>query len=612
MNTFQRRILLVLVPLAMVSPALAVKLQLQSDPVGVTVQVIGPEDNLKRVKIPQGVTPFELDLPRSSTPYEIVWSKPGYEKVQTSVNSKTSPPLIKQTLAPLVVEKSISIKSDPEGAEVLVDGTVIGKAPVSHAFRFERATKIDAWKKFTVHIRKTEYQDEETTLAVDPLRPDDPEISMVLGRIAQTREIEAAALDEQGKVIPNVELYLDDKLVGKTDERGLGRASVPFTRKTKTVAWPEFGLMLVVRNEYQPVTKKIAITSDAKQEYHLVPVTEVAVKRNFPSTKMTAHGPKLDTDVTDPLGILNDRDMNSPAIDLRLVTNFDRKNTTQSLNSFTVTPDGKSIIYAVSGTADDGKLYSNLFIKGVQSSRSPVTQLTRGTHFLDSFPAMSGEEGSTLVVFQSNRGVPDTWNISAVRVDGGRVIGGVQQLTRDPRFNYGPTLASEHQPVFFSVVDDAPQAVARVASVRTDGTTFTNYGEAGESLHYASTGVLYLSRPDPQGEKQQVYSLAVEGQAFSTVLNDEQFTKANCSWPALSPSSDMLLFVSDYVADEKGRKNNNVFLWDTRRGSVLQLTDNGSDDIAPKWSPTEPGVIYFLSNRQGAYNVWRMSFRLAQ
>src|SRR3954453_11953816 len=157
MNTFQRRILLVVLPLVMASPAFAVKLQFQSDPVGVTVQIIGPEENLKRVKVPQGVTPVELDLPRSSTPYEIVWSKPGYEKVQTSLNSKSSPPIVKQTLAPLVVDKSIAIKSDPEGAEILVDGAAIGKAPLSHPFRFERATKTDAWKKFTVRFRKTDY-----------------------------------------------------------------------------------------------------------------------------------------------------------------------------------------------------------------------------------------------------------------------------------------------------------------------------------------------------------------------------------------------------------------------------------------------------------------------
>jgi Tol biopolymer transport system component len=42
---------------------------------------------------------------------------------------------------------------------------------------------------------------------------------------------------------------------------------------------------------------------------------------------------------------------------------------------------------------------------------------------------------------------------------------------------------------------------------------------------------------------------------------------------------------------------------------IQQLTSNGSDDILPSWSPTDPNVIYFLSSRGGAYNLWRLRFR---
>ncbi len=44
----------------------------------------------------------------------------------------------------------------------------------------------------------------------------------------------------------------------------------------------------------------------------------------------------------------------------------------------------------------------------------------------------------------------------------------------------------------------------------------------------------------------------------------------------------------------------------SRPGTGLhRLTQNGSDDIMPAWSPSEEGVVYFLSNRGGAYNIWR-------
>ena len=36
---------------------------------------------------------------------------------------------------------------------------------------------------------------------------------------------------------------------------------------------------------------------------------------------------------------------------------------------------------------------------------------------------------------------------------------------------------------------------------------------------------------------------------------------------------------------------------------------NGSDDILPAWSPTDPNIVYFLSNRGGAYNLWRLRLK---
>jgi hypothetical protein len=401
--------------------------------------------------------------------------------------------------------------------------------------------------------------------------------------------------------------------VAKTNDKGMGQITLPFRRANRTLAWPEFNVGVGVKNEYQPVARKLKVTDPLKQEFKLSPVTEVMVKRYFPGIEMTSRGPRIQVDQTEVLGILDQRDLNSPATDTRLITNFERRQPTiKALSSFTVTPDGKNIIYAVTSLGDEGRPYSNLFLKGVQSANSPTTTLTQGTRFLDSYPAMSGEEGSTLVVFQSNRGVPDTWDISAVRVDGQRIVGGIQQLTRDPRFNYGAVIASEQHPVFFSSVEETPGSPPRITSVRVDGSTFTSHGEIGEMLCYASSGVLYLSRPDAQSGKLQIYSLGVDGQVLSTVLNDEQLAKANCTWPALSPTGDRLLFVSDYAQDEKGRRNNNVYVYDVRSGTIDQLTSNGSDDIIPRWSPTEPGVFYFLSNRQGIYNVWRMSFRLAR
>jgi hypothetical protein len=69
-----------------------------------------------------------------------------------------------------------------------------------------------------------------------------------------------------------------------------------------------------------------------------------------------------------------------------------------------------------------------------------------------------------------------------------------------------------------------------------------------------------------------------------------------------------ILFTSDCEKSAKGRPQNDLFVMNADGSGVRRLTANESDDILPAWSPLpgEPDVVYFLSNRGGAYNVWRL------
>ncbi len=74
----------------------------------------------------------------------------------------------------------------------------------------------------------------------------------------------------------------------------------------------------------------------------------------------------------------------------------------------------------------------------------------------------------------------------------------------------------------------------------------------------------------------------------------------------MSADGSRILFVSDHGVDEQGRHNNDIYLIGADGTNMQRLTQNGSDDLMPTWSPSEEGVIFFLSNRGGAYNIWRM------
>lgn len=588
-----------LVVASVASTGVARDVPISSTPSGALVEVT----NIGDTRLKGGATyrtNVVVDFKRRAEPYTLKFSLPEHETIYRTYDYATDGEApINVTLQRIVDRKTFNITSEPAGADVYVDGNMAGKTPLRVELTFRRSDSRSDWSTIPITVRKENYAPEGMRLGmnsdafVPPVKLTDLRREITFDVNAQSDLGDKLAAD----------LILDGSEAGATP----ASFNLVFTRETKAAPWTTHTLRAWVENAFLPQDVELTVTSKSPVNFTLAPVTEVPVLRAFPMMDRTPRGPRQGFDMSSKLGTLDVRDISSPAVDIRPVTNFQRNQTVfQTVNSFCLTPDGQRLIYGVTMQREDSGYYSNLFIKDATDQSFAFSQLTRGTRFLDSQPRMAREEGSTMVVFQSNRGPIESLDVSSFQLREGRVVGGIQQLTRDGRLNSGPSLVSEQQPVFFSSADTFPMAEPFISRVRLDGSTFTNLGETGEMLNLAESGLIYFVKPSEDTSKLQIYSVTTEGLQFSSVINDMQFATANCFGPSVSLDGSKLLFVSDYHQDERGRNNNNLYIFDLAKGRIQQLTDNGSDDIAPMWSPTEPGIIYFLSNRGGVYNIWRM------
>jgi Tol biopolymer transport system component len=594
--------------LFLVSPALhAVPVVLQSKPAGATVRILNVEATAQKGKPAQWVTPAtaEIQKNKSGESYTLEFSKDGFETVRVPLDlrAKLTGP-VSVELPPLTWAKEVSLTSYPSGAYVSVGDSTAGQTPLKVRLQFTRPDSRTPWSTTELRFALPDHQTETATMTQDPARTS---LEVELARLKDDVSVEVVASTTDGGAIERAHILVDGERKGDTPARVI----LPFHRAKKTDPWNEVRIAVGIPDEYQQVERTFSYPAPATARFELTPVTEMTVTRYFPTIRMTPRGPRIEIDQSQSIGTVDDRDEGTTSVRTVRLTTFERKQASlQAVNSFAVTPDGQSIVYAVTFQTEDGRFYSNLFLRSTNPSSASIVQLTRGPRFLDCYPAMSREEGSNLVVFQSNRGSVEAMDISSFRLQDGRLVGGVQQLTREARFNEHPSFTSEALPVFFSSLEQFPNAEPRLTSVRADGTAYTNLGEVGQMPNFSENGRIYFSRLAEDTKKYQLYSILADGTGIETVLTDYSFASFNCHSPSISPDGRRLLFVSDYNSEKDARTDSNIWMIDlTGSRQPFQLTTNRSEDLSPRWSPTEPDVIYFLSNRRGVFNVWQMAFK---
>lgn len=77
------------------------------------------------------------------------------------------------------------------------------------------------------------------------------------------------------------------------------------------------------------------------------------------------------------------------------------------------------------------------------------------------------------------------------------------------------------------------------------------------------------------------------------------------SEPQLSPDGRQVAFTVQSIDLDKNTKPKNIYIVPVNGGTPRQLTQAGSQNERPRWSPNSR-QIYFVSNRGGSSQAWVM------
>ena len=550
--------------------------------------------------------PATVELKRRDEPYSFVVEKPGYQTETVTYLTKAKLKEISVTLEPLQIEKEITLRTNPDGAQVTIDGQAAGVTPLTKVALFSRDAKTSPWKPLSVGFAKTDFQGETVALAYD-----NPTAAVSLSRLRLERTLTVETKSSDNSPIQAI-LTLDNRELGAAPQK----IPVVFVRADKTKPWSTFALRAEIPTIYLPV--QVTLTHDIASPVtlSLKPVTELDVPRYAPVIELTPTGAKLGVSQAVKLATLESGEHNAEIASLSRVTRFTRRDQTpkaplQALNSYAITPDGESAILSITSQDDAGKYFSGLFLKRVEDDSGGIARLVdNNKRYFDANPVIAPDQNNILV-FQSNRGDLQKPDIFRINFTDNRTGGGVSRITNDQRFNYDPTYTdSNREVVYLSIEPNYPLARPQLSTVKFDGALPTQFQIVAEEVSHREHSKIYFTRVDESNGKRQVYAVEPDGRLETNLISDDSFLAANCFNPVASFSSPVrILFVSDRDVDEQNRHNNNVYVMNADGSQIQQLTANGSDDILPSWSPTDPNVVFFLSNRGGAYNLWRLRLK---
>lgn len=530
---------------------------------------------------------FTVDAQNRWNTYALTAERTGFLPAQATVNFSDRDPVYVLALEP--VRKDVVINTIPSGAEVAIDGEVIGKSPVrgsNVSFSYDVAKEQHIPRR--IRLTKPGYDPYETEINWDDGKSD-----YTLNLMAKQKTARIVTDPPGGKVL------LDGRELPR-DNDGASLAKLefpPIDDKGELRTYKMTASKKTEQAEWYP--QELIVGWDNGKADYAVRLREIkTMPVNLQKWELTRldGGWEVEPKVISTIAAKDTSEGSGKAPPVQLTQM--PKGT--MIDSLSVSPDGKVVLFTVLYGRDKQEFRSQLYTIKTDGTGGAAV-LTDGKS-LDLMPGFS-PDGSK-IVFSSDRAGKrlSIWQIDANGAPG------IMNLTSGETNDLWPCLDSDpKQRLFYqSMIDRRPDP--RIFTVQL-GTAFrTDIAQAGgmqPRINPRNDTVLYSAVNERTG-KRDLFTMSDKGGLPQNLTNSPDVDEYDAVW---NRDGSRIAFVSDRGVDEEKRNNADVWIMDPAQpDQPIQITTNASQDEFPAWDPSGD-YIYFRSNRGGEWGVWKVSVR---
>jgi len=527
---------------------------------------------------------FTVDNKDNWTTHKVRVERPNFASSEITVNFGDTKSTYVLNLEPL--RKSMTITSNPAGAEISVDGDPLGKSPATDNLRaFSYDVESGAFAPHVIRAVKAGFDPIEKTIGWD-----DGKTDYVIDMLAKTKTVRIVTdpanctVDIDGTKVP-------------VDDSGIATAKLDFPPINDAGELKTYTATISKKtadSEWTP--QKLVIAWDAGRSDYSVVLKEILTK---PVPLVIAVPQRTDGGWTFTPKTIN-------TLAWKDVTEGNKKVSPSQLtrlpkgtgiDTIAVSPDGASVLFTILivGT-EKNDFRSQMMLVKTDGTGGP-TYFSDGKS-LDLTPSFTPDGAE--IVFSSNRAGTrlSIWQMSAVGAPG------ITQLTSGDTNDLWPSIDSDPKPRMYyqTLVDTRPDSRLFMTQLGTTiRTDLTQQGGYQPRVSPKADSVVFTAYNERTG-KRDLFLMSDKGGTPQNLTNTPEIDEFDPSW---NKDGSQLAFVSDRGMDQEKRRNYDIWTMDvTKSDPPVQITNNGSWDDSPAWDNTGDN-IFFRSNRGGDWNVWK-------